>query len=81
MNKLSGGERRTARQRRVDWLLQHQKLWHGWPNEREHVNLERWERIAEAMRAAGLVASRTNWYDVRVPGLIAEARRQRRARL
>lgn len=73
------GKPKSTPQQKVDWLLAHQELWEGWPDD-VTIRDNRKRSIVEAMKKDGIVAPSTYWVDIHLTNLIQEARRQRRSK-
>ena len=71
----------STRQEKIDWLLERQSQWEGFPAESKdmtgmHRQLAR--GLFAEMQEAGLISDRTNFHDANIFSLIQAARRQRR---
>ena len=67
---------RTTWADRINWLLEHQAVWEGYPRpECNHLRL-----IFMAMQCAGMFSPETHWCDCNIHGLICDARKVRRER-
>lgn len=72
-----------TRQARIDWLLEHESAWAGFPDDPLLMGgqwMTRWRELVRVMKRRGLFSLSTHWADIGIPGLIRDARRQRRAR-
>lgn len=64
----------STRGEKIKWLLLHQPLWEGWPNERR----QKQSVIVAKMKAEGLVSKVTYPGNISLNNLIADARTLRR---
>lgn len=68
-------------QQKVDWLLAHQEAWERFPTslwQQGGYGFYLWRLLVVMMKGEGLLAKRTRWSQVRIPAMIADARKQRR---
>lgn len=73
----------ATRQDRIDWLLNHQKSWEGFPDSvwsGGGIAYFIWQRLVAEMKVDGVLSNRTAWNDVAMPKLIQSARTLRRQR-
>ena len=82
-------ERLNKQNARLAWLLNHQSIWEGFPQEKSEFLpvvfnpsgekwLFKWRYLVEEMRKEGLIAKSTYWADVNIVGMINKARKLRR---
>lgn len=71
----------SPRQTRINWLLQNQARWEGYPWSDGLRDFDREKALIAEMKTAGVVSQKTNWRDVNLWNLIRQARKQRRTAL
>lgn len=68
-------QQQEAREKKIQWLVDHYDLWNSWSVFDETTKKEQ-RRLVEGMRDAGLISKSTYWLDINLVRLIREARQK-----
>lgn len=67
---------RSTRRQKIDWLLNNQSVWEGFPG--EDWKTKGPKEVFSAMQKSGLYSDRCHWTHADIHSLVSDARKERR---